>query len=77
MNYKKITLVPIIILLGILLAWFFAGLVIWINQNHDWFISLGPWGSSGGFTLSFVSIMMTIISFLGGVGLALWVAMEG
>lgn len=73
---KKIILVPIIILLALLLAWFFAGLVVWINQNHDWFISLGPWGSSGEFTLSFVSVLMVFISFIGGVILALWVAME-
>lgn len=73
---KKIILIPIIILLALLLTWFFAGLVIWINQNREWFASLGPWGSSGEFISSLASIMMIIISSFGGVALAAWLAVE-
>lgn len=68
---KKIILVPIIILLGLLLTWFFAGLAAWALENREWFESLGPWGISGGFVLSTVSIVMAILSFCLGVAVSL------
>lgn len=64
---KKIILIPIIILLGLLLAWFFAGLMVWTGENALWFKSMGPWMNAGGFILSLTSTGAMCLSFVGTV----------
>lgn len=64
---KKIILIPIIILLGLLMAWFFAGLMMWTGENVLWFKSMGPWMNAGGFMLLFMSAGAMSLSFMGMV----------
>lgn len=70
---KKIILIPIIILLGLLLSWFFAGLMIWVGENALWFKSMGPWMNAGGFILSLTSTGAMGLSFTGTVLAVIWV----
>lgn len=64
---KKIILIPIIILLGFLMAWFFAGLMMWTGENVLWFKSMGPWMNAGGFMLLLTSTGAMSLSFVGTV----------
>lgn len=70
---KKIILIPIIILLALLLAWFFAGLMIWTGENVLWFKSMGPWMNAGGFMLLITSAGAMGLSFMGMVLSIVWV----
>lgn len=60
---KKIILIPIIILLGLLLAWFFLGLAMW-SVETDWFDPMGVWGKSASVVLFLTSILGVGISFI-------------